>query len=85
MSHARDPKLNLDGITLKEPSDFRVLVYRLDIFASIAFEDKDDEAKKRVLFSMLLGVINLVPAGCPHGKLMVDMIRGVTHSPDPEV
>ena len=73
MSHARDPKLNLDGITLKEPSDFRVLVCRLDVFASIAFAKKDDDAKQRLLSSMLLGVINLVPADCPHGKLMVDI------------
>ena len=34
-SHARyDPKLNLDGLKLKEPSDFHVLVCRLDMFAS---------------------------------------------------
>ena len=75
-SHARhDPPLKLDGVTLKDPSDFQVLVHRLDIFASMAFQDKDEDAVKRLLSMMLLGVINLVPADCPYGKLMVAMIR----------
>ena len=85
-SHARyDPPLKLDGIKLKEPSDFQDLVCRLDIFASIAFQGKDEDAVKRLPSTMLLGVINLVPADCPHGKLMVGMIRGITHSSDPKV
>ena len=77
-SHPRDDlPLKLDGIKLKEPSDFHDLVYRLDIFASIAFHGKDDDAVKRLLSTMLMGVINLVPADCPYGKLMVGMIRHV--------
>ena len=85
-SHARyDPQLNLKGLGLKAPSDCHTLVCRLDTFSSIAFEGLDEEATKRVPSSMLLAVINLVPADCPCGKLMMDMIRGVTHSSDPEV
>ena len=85
-SHARhDPQLNLQGLGLKAPSDHHTLVCRLDTFSSIAFEGLDEEATKRVLSSMLLAVINLVPADCPCGKLMMDMIRGITHSSNPEV
>ena len=59
-SHARyDPRVDLQGVKLKAPSDYHTLVCRLDTFSSIAFEGLDDEATKRVLSSMLLAVINL--------------------------
>ena len=76
--YQRDLRLRLGtGFTLTKPEDYDALVSRVEVFCSVALTNLDDDAKKRVLASVVLDIIAAVPPESPHGRLMMSMIQGI--------